>query len=130
VAGGTAWAKGPDPTGPAKYGLCQAWSHQHGKGAHHKRDAVAFKALIQAAGGVGNVTAFCTDATPGGEATTGDESSIQDSSQGTPPTRVGGSGTADAKSHNGASTNGTTTATDKSGGHSSAGSDNAAGHRP
>ena len=57
-SGGTA-AHGPDATGPARNGLCQAW--QSGQGATHgkRMDATAFEALARAAGGAGKVAAYC-----------------------------------------------------------------------
>ena len=49
---------GPDATGPAAFGLCTAWAHakQHGTA---KQKAVAFRNLAAAAGGAGNVAAYC-----------------------------------------------------------------------
>ena len=54
-------AVGPDATGAARAGLCRAW--QAGKGADHGRraDSVAFRALVDAAGGAGKVAAYCKD---------------------------------------------------------------------
>ena len=56
-------AGGPDAGGAARKGLCTAWAA--GKGAEHgaKEDAVAFKALAEAAGGADNVASFCAEAT-------------------------------------------------------------------
>ena len=62
---------GPDATGPAKQGLCQAW--QSGKGAENggKESAAAFEALAKAAGGPDKVAAFCAAAgEPGRTGTT------------------------------------------------------------
>jgi hypothetical protein len=52
-------ATGPDASGAARDGLCQAW--RAGEGAAHGRpmDAVAFQALAAAAGGADQVPAFC-----------------------------------------------------------------------
>src|SRR6266542_399290 len=54
---------GPDATGAAKAGLCRAW--QAGQGADHgkKADAVAFKALAEAAGGSDKIADYCEDVT-------------------------------------------------------------------
>src|SRR6266511_2049728 len=54
---------GPDATGAAKAGLCRAW--QAGQGADHgkKADAVAFKALAEAAGGSDKIADYCKDVT-------------------------------------------------------------------
>jgi len=49
--------KGPDPTGPAKKGLCNAYSHNN---AHAKANGQAFKNLAGAAAGANqSVGAFC-----------------------------------------------------------------------
>jgi hypothetical protein len=47
--------KGPDPTGHAKKGLCNAYSHNN---AHAKANGQAFKNLAAAAGS-GGVAQFC-----------------------------------------------------------------------
>jgi hypothetical protein len=61
-------ATGPDASGAAKDGLCQAWQAGQG-GDHGKRmDAVAFKALAEAAGGADQIAAYCEDTTPGSSA--------------------------------------------------------------
>lgn len=70
---GLAQAKGPDPTGPAKYGLCNAYSHNSDQAKQHGQ---AFQNLEQAADQAGNqdgtgtpdeVASFCSGATPGGK---------------------------------------------------------------
>jgi len=48
----------PAATGQAAYGLCTAWAHAKAHGTR-KQQAAAFNALAAAAGGPGNVTAFC-----------------------------------------------------------------------
>ncbi len=60
--------QGPDVTGPARFGLCQAESSGQGGTNGGKLDSVAFQALATAAGGAGNVAAYCADTTPGGNA--------------------------------------------------------------
>jgi hypothetical protein len=69
-AQGRASAVGPDATAAARAGLCRAW--QAGQGGDHGRrmDAVAFQALVAAAGGVGNIAAWCEDVAAG--SSTGD----------------------------------------------------------
>jgi hypothetical protein len=49
---------GPNPAGPAAHGLCTAYSHvqAHGSATQH---AVAFRNLAAAAGGAGQVAAYC-----------------------------------------------------------------------
>jgi hypothetical protein len=61
-------AVGPDATAAARAGLCRAW--QAGQGADHGRrmDAVAFQALVDAAGGADEVAAYCEDVTAGDHA--------------------------------------------------------------
>jgi hypothetical protein len=50
---------GPDASGAARHGLCQAWSAGQG-GEHGKReDSTAFQALAAAAGGADRVPAYC-----------------------------------------------------------------------
>jgi hypothetical protein len=64
-AEGGASAVGPDASGAARAGLCQAW--QSGQGDDHGRrmDAVAFQALATAAGGADNIAGYCKDVTAG-----------------------------------------------------------------
>jgi hypothetical protein len=50
---------GPDASGAARHGLCQAWLTGQG-GEHGKRmDSTAFQALAAAAGGADRVPAYC-----------------------------------------------------------------------
>jgi hypothetical protein len=65
---GRASAAGLDASGAARAGLCRAW--QAGQGADHgsRMDAVAFQALVEAAGGVDHIAAYCQDVTPGSSA--------------------------------------------------------------
>jgi hypothetical protein len=71
---------GPDATGPAKQGLCQAWMSGEGGENGKKDDSTAFKALAAAAGGADKVADFCKDVTPG-------ESHAQSSPSSTTPER-------------------------------------------
>lgn len=53
---------GPDASGPAAFGLCNAWAHhQKGNGAGKGKsgDAPPFKNLAKAAGGEGKIPAYC-----------------------------------------------------------------------
>ena len=52
---------GPDPAGPAAHGLCTAYSHAAAQGSATQR-AVAFRNLAAAAGGSGQVAAYCASA--------------------------------------------------------------------
>jgi hypothetical protein len=63
--------QGPGATGPAKFGLCNAFSSGQGGTNGGKLDSVAFQALTTAAGGASNIAAYCADATPGGNAVHG-----------------------------------------------------------
>jgi hypothetical protein len=58
-------AVGPDATAAARAGLCRAW--QAGQGADHgqRMDAVAFQALVDAAGGADKVAGYCQDVAVG-----------------------------------------------------------------
>ena len=52
-------ATGPDASGAARQGLCQAWLAGQG-GQHGKRaDSTAFQALAAAAGGADRIPAYC-----------------------------------------------------------------------
>jgi hypothetical protein len=54
--------RGPDPNGPAKFGLCKAYFAGN---SPKPKQGVAFKRLISAAGGTDNVATYCQGATPG-----------------------------------------------------------------
>jgi hypothetical protein len=82
--------KGPDATGSAKEGLCQAWQSGQGGEEGKKDDSTAFKAVAAAAGGADKVADFCKDVTPAGS----------DHAQSTPPS------TTPEQSHGGASQGG------------------------
>jgi hypothetical protein len=63
---------GPDPTGPAAFGLCNAYAHAtaHGQAVGH---SVAFRNLATAAGGAANIDAFCAKVPhPGSSESTSD----------------------------------------------------------
>lgn len=49
---------GPDATGPAAFGLCNAYSHAKAHGSARQK-AVAFRHLAAAAGGADNIGAYC-----------------------------------------------------------------------
>jgi hypothetical protein len=78
--------QGPDASGPAKFGLCNAYSSGQGGTDGEKLDSVAFHALTTAAGGAGNIAAYCADATPGGNAVHGAGSSLVSTSDAAPAT--------------------------------------------
>jgi hypothetical protein len=79
---------GPDASGAAMHGLCQAWSAGQGDDHGKRADAPAFQALAAAAGGADQVAAYCeaelSDAAAHGErpATPADSSAKRT----TPPT--------------------------------------------
>jgi hypothetical protein len=50
---------GPDASGAAKHGLCQAWSAGQGDDHGKRADAPAFQALAAAAGGADQIAAYC-----------------------------------------------------------------------
>jgi hypothetical protein len=58
-------AVGPDATAAARAGLCRAWEAGQGGGHGRRMDAVAFQALVDAAGGADQVAAYCEDVTVG-----------------------------------------------------------------
>jgi hypothetical protein len=65
---GRASAVGPDGTGAARAGLCRAWQAGQGGDNGRRMDAVAFQALVEAAGGADEVAAYCQDVTAGSSA--------------------------------------------------------------
>jgi hypothetical protein len=52
-------ATGPDASGAARHGLCQAWLAGQGDDHGKRADAPAFQALAAAAGGVDQIAAYC-----------------------------------------------------------------------
>jgi hypothetical protein len=52
-------ATGPDASGAARHGLCQAWFAGQGDDHGRRMDAPAFQALAAAAGGADQVPAYC-----------------------------------------------------------------------
>jgi hypothetical protein len=52
-------AAGPDASGTASHGLCQAWLAGQGDVHGRRADAPAFQALVAAAGGADRVPAYC-----------------------------------------------------------------------
>jgi hypothetical protein len=52
-------APGPDASGPARHGLCQAWLAGQGDVHGQRADSPAFQALAAAAGGADQVPAYC-----------------------------------------------------------------------
>jgi hypothetical protein len=85
---GRASAVGPDATAAAKAGLCRAW--QAGQGGDHGRrmDAVAFQALVDAAGGADKVAAYCQDVAAGSSADAHGQGQTSPPSVSVPPTSV------------------------------------------
>jgi hypothetical protein len=81
-------AVGPDASGAARAGLCRAW--QAGQGADHGRrmDAVAFQALVEAAGGADQVAAYCEDVAAGSSAGAHGQGQASPPSVSAPPTMV------------------------------------------
>jgi hypothetical protein len=81
-------AVGPDASAAARAGLCRAW--QAGQGGDHGRrmDAVAFQALVDAAGGADKVAGYCQDVTAGGGAGAHGKSEASPPSASAPPTTV------------------------------------------
>jgi hypothetical protein len=52
-------ATGPDASGTARHGLCQAWLAGQGDEHGKREDSTAFQALAAAAGGADQVPAYC-----------------------------------------------------------------------
>jgi hypothetical protein len=81
-------AVGPDAAAAARAGLCRAW--QAGQGADHGRrmDAVAFQALVAAAGGADEVAGYCEDVAAGRSADAHGQGQASPPSVSAPPTTV------------------------------------------
>jgi hypothetical protein len=52
-------ATGPDASGAARHGLCQAWLAGQGDEHGKRADSTAFQALAAAAGGADQIPAYC-----------------------------------------------------------------------
>ena len=50
---------GPDASGPAAFGLCNAWTHHQSKDKDKPGNSVAFRNLAEAAGGEAKIAAYC-----------------------------------------------------------------------
>ena len=74
-------AAGPDASGSARYGLCQAWLAGQGDVHGQRAEAPAFQALAAAAGGADQVAAYCKADT--------DASAKQERRPVAPPTTTG-----------------------------------------
>jgi hypothetical protein len=79
-------AVGPDATAAARAGLCQAWQSGQGGDQGRRMDAVAFQALVAAAGGVGNIAGYCKDITAGNSADDHGQGQASPPSVSAPPT--------------------------------------------
>jgi hypothetical protein len=86
---GRASAAGPDAAAAARVGLCRAWQ-AGGEGAAHgsRMDAVAFQALVEAAGGADHIAAYCEDVAAGASADAHGQSQGSPPSVSAPPTSV------------------------------------------
>ena len=54
-------ATGPDASGAARHGLCQAWLAGQGDEHGKREDSTAFQALAAAAGGADRIPAYCQE---------------------------------------------------------------------
>jgi hypothetical protein len=83
-------AVGPDATGAAQAGLCRAWQAGQDQGADNgqRMDAVAFQALVEAAGGADQVAAYCQDVTVGASTDARGQGQASPPSVSAPPTSV------------------------------------------
>jgi hypothetical protein len=79
-------AVGPDATGAARAGLCRAWQAGKAAGSGSRADAVAFQALVAAAGGADKVAGYCKDVAAG--AGTNGQGRASPPSVSAPPTTV------------------------------------------
>jgi hypothetical protein len=85
---GRASAAGPDATEAARAGLCRAWQAGQGADNGSRMDAVAFQALVEAAGGADNIAAYCEDVTADSSTDAHRNSQASPPSVSAPPTSV------------------------------------------
>ena len=85
---GRASAVGPDATGAARVGLCRAWQAGQGGDRGRRVDAVAFQALVTAAGGADKVAGYCEDVAAGSSAGAHGQGQASPPSVSAPPTTV------------------------------------------
>jgi hypothetical protein len=81
-------ATGPDATGAARAGLCRAWQAGQGGNNGRRMDAVAFQALVDAAGGADAVAGYCQDVAAGATAEGHGKGQGSPPSVSAPPTSV------------------------------------------
>jgi DNA-directed RNA polymerase specialized sigma24 family protein len=62
-AGQSSEPVGPDPTGSAGYGLCTAFAEEKAENGKVDTKSVAYRALVEAAGGADNIDEFCAGVT-------------------------------------------------------------------
>jgi hypothetical protein len=84
---GRASAVGPDATAAAGAGLCRAWQAGQGGDSGSRMDAVAFQALVAAAGGADKVAGYCKDVAAG-TGTNGQDQAASPPSVSAPSTAV------------------------------------------
>ncbi len=72
---------GPDATGSASYGLCTAFAEEKAENGQVDTRSVAYRALVEAAGGADNIDQFCANVTaPSENAGTAGSASTQTAS--------------------------------------------------
>jgi hypothetical protein len=79
-------AVGPDATAAARAGLCRAWQAGQGGDQGRRMDAVAFQALVAAAGGADSIAGYCKDVTAGNSADAQGQGQASPPSVWAPPT--------------------------------------------
>jgi hypothetical protein len=95
-------AAGPDASGAARHGLCQAWSAGQGDENGRRADSTAFQALAAAAGGADQIPAYCQEESDA-SATQGQRPAAPPSTR---PTQSQGSGHGQGQGQNGPPTTG------------------------
>jgi hypothetical protein len=78
-------AAGPDASGAARHGLCQAWSAGQGDENGKRADSTAFQALAAAAGGADQIPAYCQEDSDASAATHGQRPAAPPSTRPTQP---------------------------------------------
>jgi hypothetical protein len=66
-AGQSSGPVGPDATGSARYGLCTAFAQEKAENGQVDTRSVAYRALVEAAGGADNIDQFCAGVAAPGE---------------------------------------------------------------
>jgi hypothetical protein len=91
-------AVGPDATGPAAFGLCNAYAHAKAHGTASQK-SVAFRNLAAAAGGAAKIAAYCATVPHPGSSQSSQSASAPTHPAGRPTSHATGKPSSKPKSH-------------------------------